>query len=438
MPTHQSNIFARSEMSWTRLLTVFAVVMGLFTSLSTSIAAAGRMYWTEAGGHKIRRANLDGTGVQDLVTTGVVNPHGIALDLGSGKMYWTDFGTGKIQRANLDGSGAEDLMTGLSIPVGIALELRSLIRVPADRPTIQQAIDSAAAGDTILVAPGTYYENIDFRGKTITVTSEGGKAVTVIDGSHRAPAASFTSGEGPATVLSGFTLQNGFGSFEGGGIKIANSSPTITHNVIVNNRACRGAGISISFGSPLIQRNTIINNAQAGCTGGIGGGGISIGGASTAQIVENVISGNVMTSASGGGISLFAAGTPTIRGNTISGNTATGLTPCAQGGGISMVNISDALIVGNLITRNTAGCGGGVFWAVPSGARTLPRSGALLCRRHCWSWPEPASPSCSGRRGIAASFRGRSVIRTLAETPSSTLGRIRQAGCRSLSSRARA
>ncbi len=82
----------------------------------------GKMYWVEADGQKVRRANLDGSVVEDLV--GSVGPAGIALDVDGGKMYWTDvFVTGKIQRANLDGSGVEDLVTGLSIPVGIALEL---------------------------------------------------------------------------------------------------------------------------------------------------------------------------------------------------------------------------------------------------------------------------------------------------------------------------
>ena len=62
------------------------------------------MYWTnwEDTG-KIQRANLDGSGVEDLVTSGLDIPRGIALDLAGGKMYWTDWGTEKIQRANLDG-----------------------------------------------------------------------------------------------------------------------------------------------------------------------------------------------------------------------------------------------------------------------------------------------------------------------------------------------
>lgn len=249
------------------------------------------------------------------------------------------------------------------------------IKVPLDKSTIQGAIDTAQDGDVIRVHSGTYFENIDFHGKAISVIAERGLKPVVIDGSSRESVVTFASGEGQTSVLSGFTIKNGRSGFDtsgfgdGGGIRIDNSSPTIKFNTIKNNKACSGAGISIDFGSPVIQGNRIVNNAQSGCSGGIGGGGISIGGAAKAQILDNVIANNRMNSADGGGISLFAAGTPTIRGNIIRANTATGLSPCASGGGIGMVNYSDATIVQNLITGNTAGCGGGIYWLVPFDGR---------------------------------------------------------------------
>ena len=87
------------------------------------------MYWTDSGTGKIQRANLDGSGVEDLVTTGLTAPRGIALDPRAGKMYWTDYWTNTIHRANLDGSQIEDLVTGDRAPVGgpggIALDLGS-------------------------------------------------------------------------------------------------------------------------------------------------------------------------------------------------------------------------------------------------------------------------------------------------------------------------
>ena len=249
-----------------------------------------------------------------------------------------------------------------------ALQLGA-IHVPADYPTIQAAINAAANGDTIQVAPGTYVENLSFLGKAIRLFSDQGSEVTVIDGNQAGPVVSFTSGEGPQSVLRGFTLRNGKAgvspALRGGGIRIENSSPTIIGNVITGNTAGDGGGgISSSFGSPLIQENVITNNGQIpGWSGGVGGGGVAIGGASSAQLLKNTISGNSW-SASGGGVTLFAAGTPSLQNNFITNNTA-----YSQGGGVWIVNYSDASIVQNIIVGNSASTGGGVYWLVPSGRR---------------------------------------------------------------------
>jgi hypothetical protein len=83
--------------------------------------AGGKMYWSDYGTNYVQRANLDGTGVETLVT-GLGNPRQIALDLSAGKMYWSDNGTDKIQRANLDGTSVEDLIV-TSNAFGIALDV---------------------------------------------------------------------------------------------------------------------------------------------------------------------------------------------------------------------------------------------------------------------------------------------------------------------------
>ena len=100
------------------------------------------IYWTDTGTGKIQRANLDGSNVQDLVTQGLSDPYGIALDVAGGKMYWTDAATGKIQRANLDGSNVQNLVTqGLNSPRGIALDVAGgkMYWTDADTDKIQRA-----------------------------------------------------------------------------------------------------------------------------------------------------------------------------------------------------------------------------------------------------------------------------------------------------------
>lgn len=226
--------------------------------------------------------------------------------------------------------------------------------------TIQAAIDAAFYDDTILVRAGTYEESINFIGKEIAVVAEAGAASTFISGLE-GPVVTFESQETRSAVLQGFTITNGFAS-EGGGIKVQSASPSITENVIVDNLSCAGAGIGIGFGSPLILRNQIVGNAKYGCSGGIGGGGISIRGASVAEVIDNLIADNA--SSNGGGISLFAAGDPTIRGNEIRDNVA-----AYEGGGLWLVNRSDALITQNIVHGNVATEGGGLYWGVPSSAR---------------------------------------------------------------------
>ncbi|MBI4553738.1 MAG: hypothetical protein HY710_15845, partial [Candidatus Latescibacteria bacterium] len=88
------------------------VLTGLTEPVGIALdVAAGKMYWTDDSDSKIRRANLDGTGVEELVT-GLLNPTGIALDVAGGKMYWANPNAAKVQRANLDGTGVEDLFIG--------------------------------------------------------------------------------------------------------------------------------------------------------------------------------------------------------------------------------------------------------------------------------------------------------------------------------------
>ncbi|MFH2001034.1 MAG: hypothetical protein ABIK28_15235, partial [Planctomycetota bacterium] len=123
--------------------------------------------------------------------------------------------------------------------------------------TIQDAIDAAMPGDVVMVCPGTYVENISFLGKAITVVSSHGPACTVIDGSQPlnpdfGSVVMFLNHEGLDSVLDGFTLTNGTGTYVvgypsynycGGGIVCWMASPCIKNCRFFKNTAREGGGL---------------------------------------------------------------------------------------------------------------------------------------------------------------------------------------------------
>lgn len=178
------------------------------------------------------------------------------------------------------------------------------IYVPQDYPTIQSGIDNATFGDTVLVDEGTYFENINFKGKSIVVASKYVLDLntdfilsTIINGSDysnldSASCVAFVSGEDSTSVIQGFTLTEGKGTFydltnlneppymgmtthEGGGVFVVESAPSICNNLIINNEASIGTGydfhgggaISSFLGNPRILNNIIIHNEALGSMG---------------------------------------------------------------------------------------------------------------------------------------------------------------------------
>lgn len=178
------------------------------------------------------------------------------------------------------------------------------IHVPKDYPTIQQAIDAAMDGDRVLVAPATYHENINYKGKAVTLKSEEGPAVTIIDGNRLGSVVTINNGETLTSVLDGFTITNGYESFgNGGGIYCAlQSSPTITNCVLAYNEAVALGGGMVCHGlcSPKITKCTFIGNIARGYPEGAQGGGLSCMLLSNATVTDCLFIGN--EARDGGGI----------------------------------------------------------------------------------------------------------------------------------------
>jgi hypothetical protein len=141
--------------------------------------------------------------------------------------------------------------------------------------SIQEAIEVAAEGATVIVRPGTYWENIDFMGKSITVTGLGPVGTTLtpefptVQGLSDRPVVTFSQGEDPSAVLSGFVVTGGCGD-RAGGIFCRRSHPTIVNCLIVGNRSTGrpgGGGISCNDSNPLLSNCTIADNVSCGSDG---------------------------------------------------------------------------------------------------------------------------------------------------------------------------
>lgn len=223
---------------------------------------------------------------------------------------------------------------------------------------IQVGINNTTDGDTVIVAQGTYVENINFNGKNIVLRSTDPTdwnvvKQTVIDGNKSGSVVTFTGAEDETCVLSGFTIWNGTGTyipdptfpaFYGGGIFGAGAGAgasrthaTIQNNIITGNSAQGGGGISDTAG---VIQNCIITGNRAGtvspnwCGGGIG--------FCDGIIQSNLIAGNV--GPCGGGISFSNA---VFRNNVVVGNSA----PGNHGGGLAHLGTSPYSPPGGSITN---------------------------------------------------------------------------------------
>jgi hypothetical protein len=178
-------------------------------------------------------------------------------------------------------------------------------------PTIQQAINASSGGDTVLVYPGTYYENLNFNGKGITVASlyllnsaDSLIRQTIIDGNHNGSVVLMISGEDEHTLLCGFTLQHGSGSVlvgiypEGGGIGIKNAQPKIMNCLIKDNEANFGGGLYCDNSTVCLSGNTFYNNH------GNYGGGIMIAN-NTLIVFDSIKKNNIYLNYAGKGIDVY-------------------------------------------------------------------------------------------------------------------------------------
>jgi len=196
--------------------------------------------------------------------------------------------------------------------------------------SIQSAIDAARDGDTVIIQPGRYEENIHFKGRAITVRSEDPEdpavvASTIIDGRGAGTVVTFNSDERESSVISGFTITNGRGEW-GGGIQCAMwTVPTVRNNRIIGNTALRGGGGIYCAYSVTATRNIIAFN---------------------------------QSNFEGGGVYAEVSSWPLITSNYIFRNEAS-----TYGGGVFCHSFCVGRIINNTIADNSAPMGGGGIYA---------------------------------------------------------------------------
>jgi len=244
------------------------------------------------------------------------------------------------------------------------------LEVPIEYETIQAAIDASEDGDTVLVHPGEYVENINFEGKVITLGSlllttgdEDFIIPTIIDGDSSGTVVTFENGETEETKLIGVSIRNGVVEGNGGGIRCSNSSPIIDRCLIFENYAtARGGGISCEPEAHPQITGCVINVNSVGS----GGGGIWIGETSNPRIDGCSLAGNTARW-NGGGINIYNNCEPVISNCLIEENDAG-----SKGGGIIVSQDCNPHIYDSQILDNTsADYGGGI---------TVERNGMPIIR----------------------------------------------------------
>ncbi len=227
----------------------------------------------------------------------------------------------------------------------------TIIHIPEDYPTIQQGIDAAFEGDTVLVVHGEYFENIQWPSINGIKLIGSGYENTIINGFNNGSVISIeaTGIIDNTTVIKGFTIRNGLDGY-GGGINCINSTPTLENLKVSNNQSFWGGGINFDDCVGVTLKNVII--VDNFCE--VWGGGIFLN-LSEIKIEDSEISSNYAIER-GGGICFLGGSELDLNNVKIKNNIST-----ERGGGI-YAESSDITLTATDIIQNTATFGGGIYF----------------------------------------------------------------------------
>ena len=283
------------------------------------------------------------------------------------------------------------------------------LAVPGDHVAIQGALDAAGPGEVICVDPGSYEETLDLGGGEIVLVGIAGPHLTEVDADGAGTVLTIAGGQGPDTVVSGFTLTGGDG-FEGGGVLVDGADPRLTSLIVEDcDSYWGGGGISLQWSCAELQDVVARENRSDDVGGGlyvlgstvemtdvtltanegdIAAGGLYVVGStltarrlvveenttaddaggvlvreSTAEFDGLVVRGNVAPYAAGG-MYVYVDTDLVIENARFEGNSATG-----YGGGLSLSTLGDVTLSNVSVLGNEGGSGGGI--SIDSGNVTI-------------------------------------------------------------------
>ncbi len=260
--------------------------------------------------------------------------------------------------------------------------------VPTIYSTIQSALNSSSMGDTILVAPGVYYENILWPNiSDLKLHSSGDSSNTIIDGNQLGRVLNFGPGIsiGTNTEISGFKIQNGFvndASFGfGAGIMVVKCSPNFNKVRIVGNHSVTndygfGAGVYLEESNTKFSESAISYNSIDSSTWAHGGGVFMIDCNPTFENVE-ITYNNIGSNSWSFGNGVYShKSNPIFKNVNISYNTSNSNAIWYMGAGIYVyhgnVSMTNVLISKNVFGANGGWYkGGGIYYVGSNSAQVI-------------------------------------------------------------------